>query len=318
VKYDYENMSDDQFEKLIVSLCKKLLGISVQGFSKGPDGGRDAKFVGTAELYPSKAEQWKGTTIIQAKHTNGYNCYFSDSDFFSESSNTSVLAEEIPRIKKLCDNKQLDNYMLFSNRRLSGNAESKIRKYLSNECRIPEQSICLCGIELLEDWLRIFPDVPLLAQLDPIDSPLIVSPDELAEIIEALASPSNNVSDLNDSPVPRTAYERKNELNNMTPDYAKAQRKEYLKSTQQITEFLSAPENLEYQRLYKTAVDEFNFKIIANRKDYQTFDKVMEYLTDLLFARNPVLRRHKRLTRTMLFHMYWFCDLGETEDATAD
>ena len=85
MKYAYEDLSDGQFENLIVFLCQRLLGISVQGFAKGPDGGRDAKFVGTAELHPSKAAPWVGTTIIQAKHTNGYNRNFSESDFFSTS-----------------------------------------------------------------------------------------------------------------------------------------------------------------------------------------------------------------------------------------
>ena len=73
----------------------------MQGFAKGPDGGRDAKFVGTAELHPSKAAPWVGTTIIQAKHTNGYNRNFSESDFFSMTAANTVLGKEIPRIKKL-------------------------------------------------------------------------------------------------------------------------------------------------------------------------------------------------------------------------
>ena len=69
MKYAYEDLSEDQFEKLVVLLCQRLLGISVQGFAKGPDGGRDAKFNGTAELHPSKAAPWVGTVIVQAKHT---------------------------------------------------------------------------------------------------------------------------------------------------------------------------------------------------------------------------------------------------------
>ncbi len=44
----------------------------------------------------------------------------------------------------------------------------------------------------------------------------------------------------------------------------------------------------------------------------------MEYLIDLLFNRDPILRQHKRLTRVMLFYMYWNCDIGEIGDATAD
>ena len=64
--YAYEDLSPEQFETLIVLLCQRLLGTSVKGFAKGPDGGRDAKFVGTAELHPSKAAPWFGTVIIQA------------------------------------------------------------------------------------------------------------------------------------------------------------------------------------------------------------------------------------------------------------
>jgi hypothetical protein len=88
MKYAYEDLGDEQFETLIVFLCQKLLGISVQGFAKGPDGGRDAKFVGTAELHPSKAAPWAGTIIIQAKHTNGHNRNFSESDFYNPKPDT--------------------------------------------------------------------------------------------------------------------------------------------------------------------------------------------------------------------------------------
>ena len=321
MKFAYEDLSDDQFEKLIVFLCQRLLGISVQGFAKGPDGGRDAKFVGTAELHPSKAAPWVGTIIVQAKHTNGYNRNFSESDFFSVSAANTVLGKEIPRIKKLREAKQLDHYMLFANRRLAGNAESEIREYIATQCGIPASSIYLCGLEQLDNLLKAFPDVAAMADLDPIDSPLIVSPDDLAEVVQALARQKDGVSALlDDPPTARVTYEQKNLLNNMSVEYAKAQRKKYLKETAQIRAFLAAPENLELLHMYESVVDEFQLKIIARRKDYQTFDEVMEYLVDLLFNRDPVLRQHahKRLTRAVLFYMYWNCDIGEVGDAAAD
>lgn len=321
MKFAYEDMSDDQFESLIVFLCQHLLGISVQGFAKGPDGGRDAKFVGTSELHPSKAAPWVGTTIVQAKHTNGYNRSFSEPDFFSKSAENTVLAKEIPRIKKLREAKQLDHYMLFANRRLAGNAESEIREYIAVQCGIPASSIYLCGLEQLEVLLKTFPGVAGKADLDPVDSPLIVSPDDLAEVVQALARQKDSVSALlDDPPTERVTYEQKNVLNNMSAEYAKAQRKKYLKETAQIRAFLAAPENLELLRMYESVVDEFQLKIIAKRKGYQTFDDVMEYLVDLLFNRDPVLRQHahKRLTRAVLFYMYWNCDIGEVSDVAAD
>src|SRR5690606_23921175 len=94
-------MSDAQFERLVVQLCQRLLGASVQRFSPGPDGGRDAKFEGTAEMIPSTNDPWTGKVIVQAKHTGDVNRSFYEADFFSASGNSSIVAKEIPRIKVL-------------------------------------------------------------------------------------------------------------------------------------------------------------------------------------------------------------------------
>jgi hypothetical protein len=318
MKYAYQDLSDDQFEQLVVLICQRLLGMGVQGFAKGVDGGRDAKFVGVAELLPSKSAPWTGTVIVQAKHTNGYNRSCSEADFFSSKSEATVIGKEIPRIKKLKAAKQLDHYILFANRSLTGNAESDIRAHVARACGLPEQSIMLCGLEALELWLKSFPEIAALARLDPLDSPLVVSPDELAEVVEALVRHLDGAATAMDAPPsPRTSYEMKNALNKMSPEYAKALRRLYLKDTAQVKAFLAAPENDDLLRMYESTVEEFQLKIIAKRKDYQSFDDVMNYLMDLLIARDPILRRNKKLTRVMLFYMYWNCDIGESEDAAA-
>lgn len=321
MRYTYEDLSPEQFESFIVYLCQRLLGMSVQNFAKGPDGGRDAKFVGTAELHPSRAAPWSGVVIIQAKHTNGYNRHFSESDFFSSTGTNTVIGKEVPRIKKLRSENNLDHYMLFANRRLAGNAENDIRSHISKQCGLPTESIYLCGVEQMEIFLKNFPEVPKLAELDPVDSPLIVSSDDLAEVVQAFARQRDAVqSVLDDPPTLRVSYEQKNVLNSMSAEYAKAQRKRYLKETMQIQTFLAAPENIELLQLYESIVDEFQLKIIAKRKNHQSFDEVMEYLVDFLLNRDPILRQrtHKRLTRSMLFYMYWNCDIGETDNAEAD
>ena len=58
----------------------------------------------------------------------------------------------------------------------------------------------------------------------------------------------------------------------------------------------------------------FRLKSPRNERINQSFDEVMEYLADLLFARDPVLRANKRLTRALLFYMYWNCDIGQMQD----
>lgn len=314
MKYAYEDLSPGQFESLVVALCQFLLGAGVQGFAAGPDGGRDAKFVGTAELLPSKANLWTGTVIVQAKHTNGYNTTFSDSDFYSETGPVTVLGEELPRIKKLRAANGLDHYMLFSNRRLTGNAESKLRAVIAKECGLPESSIMLCGIEQLEMWLKRFPEAARIAAIDPIDSPLIVSPDDLAEVVEHLALHLKQVPPTPDPPTDRVSYERKNELNKMSNAYAKELRRRYLKDTAQIKKFLAAPENADLLGRYESTVEELQLQIIAKRRDYQSFDEVLNYLIALLLDRDPILRKNKRLTRTMIFYMYWNCDVGLNDD----
>ena len=321
MKYDYEDLSDDQFEKLVILLCQRVLGISVQGFSKGPDGGRDAKFVGTAELHPSKAAPWTGITIIQAKHTDGYNRDFLESDFFNPNSKTTIIGEEVPRIKALREGNNLNNYMLFANRRLSAGGENDIRAHLATKCGLSLESIYLCGTAQLELWMKRFPEVAELADLDLVDSPLIISPDELSEVVQAFGKHRDAVgAAIDDPPTQRVTYGAKNLINNMSAEYATAQRKKYLKETSQVRRFLAAPENTELMQLYESIVDEFQLKLIAKRKDYQSFDQVMEFIAQQLFGRDPILRqrKHKRLTRILLFYMYWNCDIGKANDAEAD
>lgn len=316
MKYSYEDLSPSQFEDLVVALCQFLLGTGVQGFATGPDGGRDAKFIGTAEQIPSQADPWIGTTIVQAKHTNGLNKSFSDPDFFSKDNCNSIVLKEIPRIEKLRKDGELDNYMLFSNRRLTALSESNIQSYISKECDIPRQSIQLCGIEQIELWLKRFPDAAKIAAVDPLDSPLIVTSEELAEVVEALNFQiSKNDIKSEHLPVERVSYAQKNKINRMSAEYDKYIRKKFLKETHQIKEFLANPENIDILKKYQSTVDEFQMKVIAKRKNYQLFDDVMNYLFDLLFDRDAVLSRNKKLTRAVLFYMYWNCDLGENSDA---
>ena len=99
----------------------------------------------------------------------------------------------------------------------------------------------MCGLEQLELLLKQFPDVPTLAHLELVDSPLIVSPDELAEIVYAFAEHTATITDALDMPpTDRVSYDAKNAVNNMTKEYAVAQRKYYLKETAQIQKFLAA------------------------------------------------------------------------------
>ncbi len=100
----------------------------------------------------------------------------------------------------------------------------------------------------------------------------------------------------------------------MSEDYAKEQLAKHLLETRNIKEFLSMPGNEAYQEKYETVANDFNFEIIAKRKDYQTFDEVINYLYRFIIGRDVILKGHKRLTRLILFYMYWNCDIGRDQD----
>lgn len=316
MKFAYEDLSPAQFEELVILICQRLLGISTQGFATGADGGRDARFEGTAEMHPSTSAPWVGQVVIQAKHTNGYNKHFGESDFFDPTTESNTLALEVPRIKKLRAARELDHYMLFANRRLTAGVHQKIRKHILEKCGIPSSSLYICGVECIEIYMKRFSEIPDEANLDPIDFPLIIGPDELAEVVEAFADHKEVlIGALRQAPTDRVDYADKNVENNMTEEFAKALRRRYLSETYLIRQFLADPQNRHITAQYELACDEFELEIIAKRREFQTFDNVFQYMEKLLIGRDPILRTNKRLTRAMLFYMYWNCDIGKVPDA---
>ncbi|MEU4387971.1 ABC-three component system protein [Promicromonospora sp. NPDC023805] len=316
--YPYEDLDDSQFERLVVQVMRKLFGPGVESFAAGPDGGRDARFRGTAERFPSAAGAWVGTTVGQAKHTNAINAHVSDSDFGSDA-DTSVISHEIVRIKSLARGNDLDNYFLVTNRRVGGVAGPRIIKRISDDAGVLHDRIHLAGIEFLDDMVHEYPDLLRLARIDPIDGPLLVSSREFAEVILGIADVLSAPSLLGDSAVMgRVSLNEKDLLNGMTPAFSRTLVRNYMGLVPQIQDFLASPANSDIRKRYEAAVEDFQLKIVAHRQEYQTFDHVYNYLIDLLFKRDGVLSANRRTTRAMLFYMYWHCDIGEVQDATAE
>lgn len=181
MKYQYHDLSNEQFEEIVIAICIELLGMGVQKFSTGRDGGRDARFDGRAQNFISKTDLWDGLVVIQAKHTNAINEKFSDSDFFANQS--SVINKEIPRIKKLLENNSLEYYILFSNRKLPAGANENILNHISLETGLDKRRIFIAGIEQMELYLKYYPRIRDVVSINPFEMPLTLEPDDLAEII---------------------------------------------------------------------------------------------------------------------------------------
>src|SRR5229473_3308974 len=97
-------LNDDEFERFVVLLCTKWLGPGVLPFARGKDGGRDGKFLGTAQTFPSAVRPYSGHFVLQAKHTSAPNKSCSDRDF------QRLLKAEHPKIAKLAKEGICEHY----------------------------------------------------------------------------------------------------------------------------------------------------------------------------------------------------------------
>lgn len=318
--YQYYDLDDARFENLVLAICEVLLGLGVQGFSKGADGGKDGKFVGTAKQYPSENNAWSGTIIIQAKHTTGVNKHFKDTDFYSEKSKTNILAKEVAKIKKMVEKGTLNYYMLFANRSLAGGAEEEIKAYIAKNTGLDIQNIALFGNDDLDRLLRRYKDIPEMEgiNLAPLNNFPILNYNSLAEIIGYFADVFN-VDNINEhKEIIRTRFHEKNQLNNFREDTANYLAKQYMKYMSQIQQFLNDPQNRHLQEHYENTVVEFQIKyIIPEQRKLHYFDDIFNGLVDYLVYRGLNLSAQidrVKLVRLMVFYMYWNCDIGKSND----
>ena len=312
---EYYNLSDRQFEELVVEFCVELLGAGVQAFVSGADGGRDAKFHGAAKLLPSEVDPWNGKIVIQAKHTEYPTKSYSDADFSGEA-NSSTLSKELFRIKKLIADDELEYYMLFANRRLSGVTEPVVRKRISAETGLPESNIKLYDVSELDRLCKRYPDAVARADLSPARAPADIDPTDLAEVITRLAE--YQIDDLMEGEVPppeqRISPAEKNRRTGLKSEYFNRQIRPKMIDFPTIRHFLAHPENVPFQKLYDDIADELEAKLDAWNDDDTAYERCLEALIERLFARDVDLRKHRRLTRTVVFYMYCNCDLGKEPD----
>ena len=313
----YHNISDVQFEELVIELCVELLGDGVQGFVTGLDGGRDARFVGKAKRIPSEVEPWNGSIVIQAKHTEMMNKKFSESDF-SGDGKTSILAKEIPRIRAMIHDGELQYYMLFANRRLTGVTDATIRQKIADETGLDIGHIRLYDTSELDRHVKRYPKCVERAVLNPAKSPADIDPQDLAEVITRLAQYKDELSDLMEGaelpPEQRVTPEEKNRNNGLREHFFKKQIRPRMVDFPAIQSFLGHPENQPYVKLYEDTASELEAKLDAWNDPEAPYERLLVHLIDRLIQRDVDLRKNRELTRTVVYYMYCNCDIGN--DAT--
>ncbi len=316
MRIEYHDLSEKDFERLVVAICSEILGSGVVPFCSGPDGSRDARFEGTAADLPNHVDPHKGKFVAQAKHTESPVAKYSDTDF-SGSAKSSVLSKECLGVKKLVKKRELDIYLLFTNRKMSGVAEGPIIERIKREtgAKIVE----LFGIERMDLLLRKHPNILKTFGMTPMHMPLLVTCDAMAEVILAI---SENTDTFEKAFVPeeleRISFKTKNENNGLSDDLANFIRKNYMPQFADVKKFLAKPESEAALERYLAAAHEFEEKIAIHRKDYTKFDHVLTRITELLFSRDGDLAKKRAITKMIIYYMYWNCDIGSKVETDAE
>lgn len=305
--YPLHDLNNEEFENLTIFLCQKVLGDGVIPFAKGTDGGRDGRFHGKANCFPSKSQPWEGQIVIQAKHTTKINASCSDSEF------KRILNDEVlPAIERLKPKGKITHYLLFTNRRLAGKQDEKIEDLINGNTGIPNVVISLEKIQL---WLKSFPDVVRETKLRDLLNPLQFDESDLKEIITIINTSLPDKREL-EKATHDLAFidkEKKNILNKLSQDYFDDVIKKHYIYFGFIKSFLSDPINHKIKDLYEDTVDELNAKIAIYRNEYAAFENILDELYNHVIMSNPDLKFKKRLVRVFLNYMYCSCDIGKKE-----
>ena len=309
----YENLSDDDFEHLVISICRKVLGIGCKTFSTGKDGAKDSWFSGTAQDFPDKVSPWSGKFNIQAKHTKTLNSSCSDNNFSVNKS--SVLDKEIDRLNEVTILTPFDNYIIFTNRKLSGIAHPIIIKKLQNGIGI--RNVEIIGREELDSYLTEFPQIANQFGLHKFLAPLRFYEKDLRDVIVIFSDKSKAISTEAKSYIKDfTVIDKvkKNELNNLSKEYFDFLKEHSIQYFNEIENFLIDPKNVSFARMYSNTVSDLQEAIILERDSFNEFEYIIKHLIDYMVLNNEEkLKDLRKIVRIFIHFMYFNCDIGKTK-----
>ena len=312
VNYPLHDLDDTRFEKLVVTVCDHILGPGTIPFAEGMDGGRDAKFTGTANMIPSETDPWSGKFIIQAKHTSSPVASYSDKSFMRIFEH-----EELPRIAALKNAGKIDYYLLFSNRKLTGIQDPKIEGLIEEKVGVKN---LVFGIERINLWLNEFLEIPRISNLNSLLMPLQFYEHDLQELIIVFSKTKIQKRDIKEieDEISRISIDEKNRLNNLSEEYFNNQLKMSVDAFAQIGGFLRDPKNTKFLEMYENTVSDIQEEILIHRAEYHTFDQILNHLFKLVFdSVNIELKNKRKLIRVFLHYMYFHCDIGVKEEQNA-
>ena len=304
INYPLHDLFEKEFEQLVVSICEEILGTGTIPFASGKDGGRDGKFIGTAQYFPSSNSPLKGKFIIQAKHTARLDSSCSDSDF------NTILNKELPKIAKLVDRKELDNYLIFTNRKVTGGKETELIELIKEKTGV--SVACILGKEKILSWLNSYPNIAKKHGLQVLLQPLQFYDDDIREVIEAFSSVHTKKEIKTDFKY--ISKDEKNKKNSISDAYFDSIIKPNIQYFNQIKTFLSDLKNAELSEKYFESAEEIQSKIMTYKDDYESLEKIFDIVIEHIFSNlSEKNLKKKKIVRVFIYYMYFSCDIGQKE-----
>jgi hypothetical protein len=151
-KYNLEQLGWFNFEQLVRTLLREIIGNGLSTFSGSVDKGRDAAFNGESTCYPSGTDRWRGAWIFQVKHR----MYSSQGADYVRAELKRTLYKEI---NKIIDKHHFrcDNYVFITNCPLTANDKDEMLSGIRETLTIPY--IAIIGESDLQELLDCNPRV---------------------------------------------------------------------------------------------------------------------------------------------------------------
>lgn len=311
-KLPYDQLSDDEFERLVVVICQTILGIGCTPFAKGRDGGKDGWFSGTAAHYPSDKDSWTGTFCIQAKHVARVGASCSDSDFFGHAS--SVITKEMARMQEVIKTCPFDCYLMFTNRKVVGPKYQEILDEMSRG--LNSSNVALLGVEYMDTLLAHETGIIRKFGLHQFAAPERFYEKDIQEIILLFDKSKERIADELDKKSNSSDYvfinkEEKNRLNQLSDEYFDFIKQDSLPYFLDIDGFLKDPAHREYRRKYENTTSDIKAYMVKNHDAFGSFMDLLEAIIEIIADQdNKNLFDCRRLVRTFVHFMYWNCDIG--------
>jgi hypothetical protein len=139
------------FEKLVQTLLKAVIGPGVTSFGGSKDGGRDAAYEGAA-LFPTAQESWSGSWVFQVK-------YIDIQDAGSDAARSRLRKTFRTEIKNILARHEppVDNYILITDVPLTSAARDGLGE-IANLAGFGGHFRCIDGDEVCE-FLTLYPQI---------------------------------------------------------------------------------------------------------------------------------------------------------------